>query len=120
MSKANGHDTATDVVVADGALLADAADKAGGLWTNGGNGPSEGAHAIRRQLDHMRLAAQAYAHYAALQTQHQIEVARWRSQADQAQAIMVDCLTRGDHDGAAAATRSLTIACLNLIRLGVE
>jgi hypothetical protein len=117
--KRNGHDAATDVVVADGASLPAAADEAGGVWANNGN-PSDGAHAIRHQLDQMRLAAQAYARRATLQTQHQIELARWRSQADQAQAILVDCLTRGDHDGAAQAMRAMTQALLHLIRLGAE
>jgi hypothetical protein len=50
----------------------------------------------------------------------QTQVASYQAQTRAAQEELVRCMKEGDHVGAAAAARALTVACLHMIRLGVE
>ena len=110
MSKANGHDTTTDVVVADGALLADAADKAGGLWV--------GSNVIKAHIKQIERQHQVNGALIRAQAAWQAEVTAHRLQADQAQADLVKCLKEGDHTGARCCYQGADV--LHLIRLGAE
>src|SRR5262245_50074555 len=107
-TKANGH--APDATASGDSPVSLA--EAGGLWT--------GANLLKAHLEQMAKAQQAQVALTKIKAQWQIEVAAYRAQADQAQADMVTALRNGDHQGAAKAARAVTIACLQLIRLGAE
>jgi hypothetical protein len=108
--KPNGRDDAATkfAVVGDGLPLASAADEAAGV------------HAIKSQIAQLQQYHQTQAATMRAQIYWQAEVARYQTQASVAQEDLVKCMKEGDHVGAAAATKSLTIACLHLIRLGAE
>ena len=104
--KPNGHDDAATsaVVVVDGVPLASAV----------------GADVLKSQIAQLQQYQQAQAAAMRAQIYRQAEVASYQTQARAAQEDLVRCMKEGDHVGGAAATKSLTIACLHLIRLGVE
>src|SRR5262249_10891860 len=57
---------------------------------------------------------------AAMRIYWQTQEASYPAQTPAAQEELVRCMKEGDHVGAAAAARALTVACLHMIRLGVE